>query len=116
MQFIRTILFAIKKRYGYYAQELSDSQVQALSKNIPNKQSDEAVPIVLQFEGQTYWFPNKEKLKNNVPTGDTSLERCIQAYVEEEKAGERNTTKRKKRTVKRKTDGKVRTLRKQKEN
>lgn len=94
MNFIKVFIYYLKKKYGYLAQRFTKEEVSKVSKGVQDKQSNEDMSVVLNFEGHTYWFPNKEILKKNVPTGDTSLERCIRAYIEEEKERERHTVKR----------------------
>lgn len=70
IQFIKTILFAIKKKYGYYAQELGDSQMSSLSQGVQNKQSDSPV--------------------SNVPIfpSEGTIQKVIKAYQEEIKKSE----------------------------
>lgn len=98
IQFIKTILFAIKKKYGYYAQELGDSELQKVQQRVQNKQSDSSVSNV-QYEKNKYIFPSYE-----------AFEKACYAFIEEEKERERHTTKRKKTAKRTKKNVQVRTL------
>ena len=76
IQFIKTILFAIKKRYGYYAQELGDSEMQEVQKRVCNKHSTLDLSH-MQYGGNKYIFPSYE-----------AFEKACKAFIEEEKTKE----------------------------
>ena len=83
INFIKTLFFACKKKYGYLSQEFNDSQVQALSKNIPNKQGNTPMPNVSKYEANKYIFPTYE-----------AFEKACHAFIKEKEAEERaNKTK-----------------------
>lgn len=91
INFIKTLFFHYKKKYGYLSQEFNDSQMSSLSQNIPNKQSDEIVPNVSKYEASKYIFPSYE-----------AFEKACYAFIEEEQAKESETgqvSKRPRRSV-----------------
>lgn len=106
-QFVKGFITFIKREYGYLAQRFTKEELSKVSKGVQDKQSDTVVPCMpnkqdINYE-KTYIFPNYE-----------AFEKSCYAFIAEEKERERHTNKYPKRTIKRKTDGKVRTLRKQK--
>lgn len=102
MNFIKVFIYYLKKKYGYLAQRFTKEEVSEVSKGVQDQQSNTALSNV-QYEKNKYIFPSYE-----------AFEKACYAFIEEEKERERHTNKYPKRTIKRKTDGKVRTLRKQK--
>lgn len=88
MNFIKVFIYYLKKKYGYYAQELGDSELQKVQQGVQNKHTNEKV-FEVQYEANKYIFPSYE-----------AFEKACKAFIEEEKSKETNIpNKRRKKNV-----------------